>query len=65
MRAPRSGMFVRRALSIFAAMLAGIAGLSTTEPVRIGRAAEPTFCDWNPRLPSAKSPAESITWQLI
>jgi DNA-binding beta-propeller fold protein YncE len=40
MRAPRSGMFVRRALSIFAAMLAGIAGLSTTEPIRIGRAAE-------------------------
>ena len=39
MRAKPSGMFVRRAFSIFAAMLAGIAALSATEAVQIGRAA--------------------------
>jgi YVTN family beta-propeller protein len=34
------GMFVRRAPAIFAAMLAGLAGLSATKAAQIGRAAE-------------------------
>ena len=51
MRAKPSGMFVRRALSILAAMLAGIAVLSALEALRIGRAAEADLLQLESKIP--------------
>ncbi len=51
MRAKPSGMFVRRAPAIFAAMLAGIAASSAAKAIEIGRAAEPEPLQLESKIP--------------